>query len=1379
MNRITGKKSLAAVLALILCLTTVSSAFAGVLEANGKYYSDFETYGDLLVHVGEVNLQTAEEGQVLLKNDGTLPLNGNEKVSVFGIASSTTVAGPSSGDAYWQYADYAVSARGPIYDSLEAAGFTVNPTLADYYAALGFSQSDCGKETLSFSDEAAASIADYSDVGVIVLARYGGEGADLDMVTGEINDGMYGEQPSLVEHDALYRGEYAASASSGRGGMMMMGSSSYDVAKTSANYDPEGAEYKHYLQLTDAEEALIDYVAKSCSKIVVVLNTSNAMEVYDLREDERVNGILLMGRGGDTGHFAVGEILAGLVNPSGRLVDEWNTDFTADPTWNNYAWNSQTGSQNIYYNGVYGVTVTEYNGNGNYDDYLERGDKATSYGSHNQNAYYGTDYEEDIYLGYAYWETLYAAIYEALLENETVQYQGNGVTHTVTRAGAPGDNVEAQAAYAAGEWWKKNVTFAFGSGLSYTTFALNIDAEAITAYGGALESADDTLVEGFNIATDMTAANLASSEGTPAKVKTLVVPVQVTNTGDKAGKEVVQIYITAPYDAQTAKLEKSFVTLAGFGKTGVLQPGETQTLLVSVNVQDFAPFDYTDAYGENVTGYTLETGEYVLRAMNTSHYDFATDVNDTTDEYAEVKFTIADEKARLQLDDFSGKVAVALFSDSYDETDKVNGNVWAEDTDEDHYLIFNSLRTENVMADGQSAEKLLTRANILTYFPETPTEGDLTLSASFVAHMDYWNQFSAADIETDDWYNDGAEAIAEGWKQETGVVNEETGTYAIVLADMAGKPLYDEDGTFTDEWNEFLNQLTVEEMTTLIRKNTNMWRSTGLPNIAKAANQQKDSYNNNGNTLLWVDAPTITATWNTDLAWEIGRVRGNLSLYNGWSAWGGPEMDTHRSPFSGRNYEYMSQDGLVGGYIAAQLTAGMESMGVTCYIKHFAFNDQETCRDGMENTVWVSEQAARQIYLKVFQMCMQEGGSSSSMTGFARFATMPTSSNNRLMEGLVANEWNWDGFFITDGYSGFSRSTTMATMMKSFVVPLPLQGRIPAISGRYDAETGKFYAYTGAWDTEYDFYGDNFATTTVMYNDRGTVADEAVKGGFRGVEVESYTQWYYLRNLAARILYKESNALTNLNGHSITSLPEFTAQERTFVNGQPAELVFGLSGQAASCFDENGEPNYTVVYTIDGDIPEGMTFDAETATLSGTPTVNGEYKITVAVVIDGWVSADLVNDDNNSINRHLRWTYKLLVNEDGVPAPGMDDELEENKEKEVSSGGMGGGGPMGGFDVEPETISFAEGATGFTWKIGEHQLFQTTASLTDAQEGDKYTYTLAMGDPNAPFSAEMLVHLKADGTVLLHVSASGPISGADVAGTWTVTDGQITVEWTK
>lgn len=1238
-------------------------ASASDVDAGGKYYAAYEDYAELLEAVGEVNLQTAEEGQVLLKNDGTLPLNGNESVSVFGIASSTTVGGPNSGDAYWEYTGNEVSDRGPIYDSLEAAGFRVNPTLVDYYAGLGFSNSDIGNETTEFTNQVNNSLKLYDDVGVIVLSRYGGEGSDLALITDEEEDNMYGDEEAGFEHDALYKGEYVASSGGGggMGGPPGMGSTSYDVAQTSENYDAEnGTEYKHYLQLTDSEEELIDYVSSKCKKVIVVLNTSNAMECYDLREDDRVNGILLMGRGGDTGHMAVGEILAGLVNPSGKLVDEWNTDFTADPTWNNFAWNDQTGSQNMYYDGEYGTGLTEYTGNGNYDDYLTRGTTEITYGSHNQSGYYGTDYEEDIYLGYAYWETLYYEIYNALLENQTVSYQGNGVKHTVTRA-TTGDSVEENAAIAANEWWRKNVTFAFGYGLSYTSFSFDIDANGIIATGGALESEDEVIYPDFDISTDMTKENLDSSEGSPAAIKTLYIPVTVTNTGDVSGKEVVQIYVTAPYDGENAKLEKSFVTLVGFGKTDELDPGESQTVYVQVNVQDMASFDYEDVYNDGVTGYTLDEGEYTIRAMNTSHYDFLTDLSDTTDAYDEVGFEVAEGTegpgsgaARLVLDDFSGNESGAIFSDSYEDSEYVEGNVWATDTDEDHYQIYNSLRTSNLMADGTSEQVNITRDTFLTYFPQAPTEGDLTLSSSYIDHMDYWNQFSAADTSSDEWYKDASitedEGVdGEGWAQGTGVADEETGLYDIVLSDMSGIELRDEDGTLSAEWNTFMNQLTVSEMTTLIRKNYNMWRSTGISTIGKAANQQKDSYNNNGDTLLWVDAPTITATWNTDLAYDIGQVRGNLSLFNGWSAWGGPKMDTHRSPFSGRNYEYLSQDGIVGGYIAAGLTGGMEAMGVTCYVKHFALNDQETCRDGMENMVWLSEAAARQIYFKVFQMAMQEGGSSSSMTGFARFCGIPTSSNNHLMEGMVVDQWGWDGFFITDGYSGFSRCTTMSSMMRSYVVPLPLNSAIPAISGRYDEEEGLFYAYTGAWDTEATQYYDtdgqlkDIDFTTTMYNDRGEEAGTAT-GYYTGEEQVSYTQWYYMRMLAARILYAECNSLTNLNGHSTTTLPTLSNEDLTFAQGESVDLTFELSGEAASCIGEDGSKLYDAEYSItDGELPAGLSFDASTGTLSGTPTTVGTYTIEVSVVIDGWVSSDLVNDDRDSINGNLTKQYTITV----------------------------------------------------------------------------------------------------------------------------------------
>lgn len=156
------KSAMAVSVAVAMTLSTASAAMAGDLSANGKYYSDFDTYAELLEHVGEVNKQTAEEGQVLLKNDGTLPLSGSEKVSVFGVSSATTVGGPSGTSAYEANTDFDVSDRGPIYDGLTAAGFDVNPTLADYYAGQEFSNENIGDETTEFSDDAVSSIAEYN-----------------------------------------------------------------------------------------------------------------------------------------------------------------------------------------------------------------------------------------------------------------------------------------------------------------------------------------------------------------------------------------------------------------------------------------------------------------------------------------------------------------------------------------------------------------------------------------------------------------------------------------------------------------------------------------------------------------------------------------------------------------------------------------------------------------------------------------------------------------------------------------------------------------------------------------------------------------------------------------------------------------------------------------------------------------------------------------------------------------------------------------------------------------------------------------------------------------------------------------------------------------
>lgn len=1118
---------------------SVSTALAGTL--GGKYYSDYTTYDEAIEAAGEINLEVAEEGSVLLKNDGTLPLKEKELVSVFGVGSSVLVGGSSNTNTVANPPDS--SDRGAIYDSLVGAGFRVNGILADWYANNTSGASQIGTEPYGneFSAAVRSTFDMYNDVAVVVISRNAGEGSDAAMVTNEKEDNKYGGEEQGWEHDALYRaGEYSDS-----------------VAGRSAAYDEEGDEYKHYLQLTDSEEGLIKYVEGIFKKVVVVLNTANAMEVYNLREDDQVNSILLMGRPGETGHYAVGEILAGTINPSGKLVDEWNTDFTADPTWNNFGYGDQAGSQNIYYYGSAGTNVKAYDNNAE-----NRTGSDVTYGTHNQSGYYGVDYEEDIYLGYNYWETKYYEIYKALCENGSVTVKGNGKTKTLTATN------KEQAAQVANEWYDENVAYSFGYGLSYSSFSLNIKEDDIYATGGKDNAKK---VEG-SLDKLMTIENLKSSVGSVAKVKTLYIPVEVTNTGNFSGKEVVEIYVTAPY---TGTLEKSFVTLTGYAKSDILRPGESQTVWVKVNVQDFASFDYTGAVDEDITGYTLEKGKYVIRAMNTAHFDVATDLDNTDDAYDQVTFDLSGT-VHQQLDDFSDKLAEALFSEEYgSEGVQVS-------TDEEHHLVYNSVRTADLSADGTSCEVLLTRGTILSYFPEAPTiDGDLVLKTEVIDNWDYWNNFDTEDLETDDWYKSAAD-IPDTWTQGTGEMDE-NGQYDILITDMLDLPLYDENGDMTEEWVEFMNQLTIQELKDLVERQKSMWTSTAVATIGKLSSTQADSYNDvrtAGGTFLWTDSPTLSATWNVDLAERVGRSRGNIEVLNGWSAWGGKEMDTHRSPFSGRNAEYLSQDGIQGGYIAAAFSVGMESKGVTCYIKHFALNDMETCRDGMCNNVWASEQAVRQNNFKVFQMAMQEGGASASMTGFARLCGIPMNANNAVLEKMVVDEWGWEGFWITDGYSGVSKCSTMESMIRSYCIPLPLGSSIPNVLGEWDS---------------------------TLRNGKGDITIDGT---------ENATQYYYLRMTAARILYADAKSNDVANGYATSYIA--SSKDLNASQGESFSANIGVYSSKGVKQDAD------VVYELTkGELPDGVTLSSSGA-LSGTPTESGKFEFTVTAVIDGWVDSDIV-----------------------------------------------------------------------------------------------------------------------------------------------------------
>ena len=318
------------------------AANAAMMAGQGNYYSDFSSMEELQEAAADLGEQIAEEGMTLLKNrNNALPLNGNEWVSVFGVTSDSMVGGSET-----------------VAEALESTGFRVNQTLVDYYEATNTSSgstmgpssnTEIGNEKTEddFTNLVKSSLNLYSDVGVIVISRDGAEGSDLKMKTDEAEDNDYKGEDQGWKHKDLY------------------------TETVGEGNEAETVEYKHYLQLTESEEDLIQYVERMCEKVVVVLNTSNVLECKNLQNDSQIDGIIWMGRTGDNGLSALGKILNGTLSPSGRTVDVWTADHTADPTWANYATGEQLDDVTSIYEGAEEYYV-EQDSSGNHNRFYQK-----------------------------------------------------------------------------------------------------------------------------------------------------------------------------------------------------------------------------------------------------------------------------------------------------------------------------------------------------------------------------------------------------------------------------------------------------------------------------------------------------------------------------------------------------------------------------------------------------------------------------------------------------------------------------------------------------------------------------------------------------------------------------------------------------------------------------------------------------------------------------------------------------------------------------------------------------------------------------------------------------------------------------------------------
>ena len=455
--------------------------------------------------------------------------------------------------------------------------------------------------------------------------------------------------------------------------------------------------------------------------------------------------------------------------------------------------------------------------------------------------------------------------------------------------------------------YDSTVQYPFGYGLSYTTFEKSI--ESFSANGDSV-----------------------------------TVTVKVTNTGDVAGKDVAQVYVNAPYT--TGGIEKAEVVLAGFAKTKLLEPGESQTLEITFDKEDVASYDYAGIKAEG-GAYVLEAGEYEVRLQENSH-----DVIDSR------TFTVAKD---------------VIYNDANDG---------ARTSD----LIAATNRFDDVsFGDG------------LTYVSRADWAGTMP-TERFVYEREATPEQVAALTNTD---VDNPEV------EDIVVAN-----HGIKLADMAGLD-YDDP-----QWDLFLEQLTVDEMNTLVSNGG--WMTAPIDKIGKPYVIDSDGPNGvnliigNAKGIQYTGQLMLGATWNVELVQRMGETIGaeaNALHVGGLYA---PACNIHRSPFAGRNYEYVSEDGFLSGAIVSAEIRGIQSKGVYTYLKHFAINDQETHRDDGGLVTWANEQAIREIYLKPFEMGVKDGGTLGIMSAFNRIGTTPCAESYALLTTVLRNEWGFHGCVITD-----------------------------------------------------------------------------------------------------------------------------------------------------------------------------------------------------------------------------------------------------------------------------------------------------------------------------------------------------------------------------
>ena len=820
----------------------VSTLAEGETEGYARYFeSKYNSIAELKA-AGEAKVREVEgEGIVLLKNDNNiLPLKEGSDVALVGVTILDPVYGGTGSGA--------VDANGAAnyYDVMTQAGYNVvDKALLDYYVEKEAKRNAHEIGEIKWSKvkkNNGDTIGNGEDV-IFVVGRVGGEGND---VTVTIDD--------TLDDD--------------------------------------------YLKLNENELSILEGLKElkddgKIRSITMIINSANPMSVGFLNDEAYgVDAALWVGSVGQTGIYAVGDVISGKTNPSGSLPDTWWVDNQLNPVQNNFGSYTYADANNF--------------------------DLGTNANKFNQYVVY----QEGIYVGYKYTETRYEDVV----------------------MGTPN----------AGDFnYNSVVGYPFGFGLSYTSFSFS-----------------DMQVE-------------KTGEGRQTSYD---VSVKVTNTGAVAGKKTVQVYAQKPYteyDKQNG-IEKAAVELAGYGKTAILQPGESE--VVKVNVPEYFLTSY-DATGTGV--YILDEGHYYLTVADDSHAA-ANNILAAKGMTTENGMTAAGDASLTYGMDYT--FDAETYAASYGTGSEVKS-------------LFADADVNRYEGSGDNSVVYYSRSN----WAGTVTSGPVQLAMT--AQI-------AADAKLDD------SDLPDATGMEFPTMGESANLQLVNMMD------YDYDDP---QWDIFMDQLTYEQMAKLCANGLRM--TINIDAIGKPLTvdhngpsgvTQKYSVGENGYAVQTNDPQKdikgtcypcngiIAATFNDELIREVGELIGEDAMWAGYAGLYGTGLNIHRSPYAGRVFEYYSEDGTLTGLVDAAETLGIQSKGVYVYNKHFVLNDQENNRAGI--ATWVNEQALRENYLRAFELPIVNADAKCVMTAFNRLGAQWAGAYTELLTDWLRGEAGMEGFAVTDMY---------------------------------------------------------------------------------------------------------------------------------------------------------------------------------------------------------------------------------------------------------------------------------------------------------------------------------------------------------------------------